>query len=921
MTELRFIGEWQLWLGVSVAAVLAAAAWRLYWRETRRRTDALRWLLPTLRALVVFLLVLMLTGPVLNHRTIIGELAHVLLFVDASESMTFTDEQMETPRKLFIAQQLGWLSADKFDVSLKRAAEHLHAAQQLAASAKSGLPAVEFNELVQNFTREVESAAELLTKVKVDVWPAVAAQNTKFLQELLTPARKLTATEPSRDAARIVRELSALTATAGKWEKDLRQTLNDYVTRVAAMPSPDIRAALERFDKTTRWQRLEAMLMGGAPSPLAQMAAKHHLELTALVGQKGEPLWWPEAGKLDPNMKAPQVFSLAPTNNTTDLSDAVRARVLDLKETQRTAVVLFSDGQHNDGTSPAETAKMLGNRNTPVFTVGLGTQNLVQDLAVLDVKGPETIFPDARVRGEIALKDDMKPGMPFTLKIEHHGQVLWEKNLLTEQKHTRAVEFDFPAKEFIAAELKRQDKDLTVAALPLNLKVSATVLEGEKSTNNNTGSLRFTAITQKPKLLLLDGRPRWEFRYLRNLFERDQRWEVNALLAGAGGEQRPWQRGLVTGTFPANREALMSYHLIVIGDLPQLQIRTDELEWMKEFVERRGGGLVFLDGRQEQLSRFTNSALASLFPVTWRGAAIDGAPVKFKLKAAGNTLAPLMLTSDALENAQLWAALPGPHWVAPAFALPGSETLVEAVAADRVVPALVFRRYGAGRVLYAAHDESWRWRYNVGDLHHQKFWNQVSKWIMEPPFPVQDKFVSLDSGPANYQPGQSADIRIRVRDAEGRVQTRANAEAQLFRDGKKVGAVALAADENLGGTFRGRTQPLTPGSYEVRVQVEGLPETAMKARTEFVVAGRSGGGSELTQLNCDEALLRQMASHSGGEFFREEDWGGLVERLKPMSKGKVVESRTILWQSYWWFTTIVLLLVAEWVLRKRAGML
>ena len=920
MTELRFIGEWQLWLGVSVAAALAALSARLYWRETRRRVDALRWLLPLLRALAVFLLVLMLTGPVLNHRKIVGELAHVLLFVDASESMAFTDEQMETPRKLFIAQQLGWLPADKFDVSLKRAAERLRVAQQLATAAKPEMPALDFNDLVQNFAREVETTAELLAKVKPEVWPNAAAQNTKFLQELLTPARKLTATEPSRDAGRVIREMSALAATAGKWEKDLRQALNEYVTRIAAAPDAGIKAALEKFDKTTRWQRLEAMLMGGEQSPLAQMAAKHHIELSAMAGQKSEPVWWPEGGKLNPNQKAPQSFSFPPTNTVTDLSDPVRARVLELKETERTAVVLFSDGQHNDGTSPAETAKMLGNRNAPIFTVGLGTQNLVQDLAVLDVKGPETIFPDARARGEIALKDDMRPGLPFTLRIEHNGQVLWEKNLLTEQKHLRAVEFDFAAKEFIAAELKRQDKDLTVAALPLNLKVSATVLEGEKSTNNNTGSLRFTAITQKPKLLLLDGRPRWEFRYLRNLFERDQRWEINALLSGVGGEQRPWQRGLLAGTFPVNREALMSYHLICFGDLPQNQLRTDELEWMKEFVERRGGGLIFLDGRQEQLSRFTNSALASLFPVTWRGAAIDGAAVKLKLKATGTTLAPLLLTADAQENAQLWATLPGPHWVAPAFTLPGAETLVEVEAAGRAVPALVFRRYGAGRVLYAAHDESWRWRYNVGDLHHQKFWNQVSKWIMEPPFPVQDKFVSLDSGPANYQPGQSAEIRVRIRDAQGRIQLQAKAEAQLFRDGKKVASVALAADESLGGMFRGKTEPLTPGRYEVRVQVEGLPETAMKARTEFGVATR-GGTSELTQLSCDEDTLRQMSFHSGGEFFREEDIGSLVERLKPMSKGKVVESRTILWQSWWGFGAVVLLLVLEWVLRKRAGML
>ena len=42
------------------------------------------------------------------------------------------------------------------------------------------------------------------------------------------------------------------------------------------------------------------------------------------------------------------------------------------------------------------------------------------------------------------------------------------------------------------------------------------------------------------------------------------------------------------------------------------------------------------------------------------------------------------------------------------------------------IPGLVFRRFGAGRVLYSAFDESWRWRKGVADMHHQRDWNQVA---------------------------------------------------------------------------------------------------------------------------------------------------------------------------------------------------
>jgi hypothetical protein len=40
-----------------------------------------------------------------------------------------------------------------------------------------------------------------------------------------------------------------------------------------------------------------------------------------------------------------------------------------------------------------------------------------------------------------------------------------------------------------------------------------------------------------------------------------------------------------------------------------------------------------------------------------------------------------------------------------------------------------------------------------------------------------------------------------------------------------------------------------------------------------------------------------------------------------LSTGQVIESDTVLWQSWWWFLPIVLLLTIEWILRKRFGML
>ena len=67
--------------------------------------------------------------------------------------------------------------------------------------------------------------------------------------------------------------------------------------------------------------------------------------------------------------------------------------------------------------------------------------------------------------------------------------------------------------------------------------------------------------------------------------------------------------------------------------------------------------------------------------------------------------------------------------------------------------------------------------------------------------------------------------------------------------------------------------------------------------------------------------MLEVAASSGGRYFREEDAAALLEVLAPMSRGKVIESKTVLWQSPWWFWSVILLLTGEWVLRKRWGLL
>ena len=277
------------------------------------------------------------------------------------------------------------------------------------------------------------------------------------------------------------------------------------------------------------------------------------------------------------------------------------------------------------------------------------------------------------------------------------------------------------------------------------------------------------------------------------------------------------------------------------------------------------------------------------------------------------------MAADEEQNQNLWLELPAPRTPASVVALSGTQVLAECVVNTTHVPYMVSRQCGAGRVLYLASDETWRWRYKNADVWHQRFWNQLAKYVMPPPFTVSDEYVSIDTGPVSYEFGEAVNVRIRLFGLDGQPAEQAIVDALVWKDDRVVGQISLTSDENLPGIYRGQFGRLPHGSYEVSVQAAGFSASSLKARTEFSVLPIET--SEMTQTAVNHELLHQMATASGGMYLPEEDFGNLCALLEPFSDGRIVESDTLIWQSYWWFGAIVLLLTLEWLLRKRVGLL
>ncbi|HYR57798.1 MAG TPA: VWA domain-containing protein, partial [Chthoniobacteraceae bacterium] len=858
-TTLRFIGGWPWWAGLLLALALGAAAWLLYRRETQPLRRWLNFLLPALRVLAVVLIVLMLSGPILHHRKTIGQLSRLWLFVDGSQSMELTDPSMDAGRKIAILQRLGLLREDAVKMDLPRATAALTEVQALAESGRNfkSAPVEQWKTLLSSFSSKIGEAQSAISSA---VEPPRAES---FRRDLSDPARELAARPAERvdDRVRAIGDLLRLGEAAKRWAGELRESFERGIREQAANEQSPLGSAIAKFNTMPRWQRLQAELLTGEGAPLlAKLGERHDVQLLALDGGAARKIWQPTGADSALPAALPK-----PAGEITNLATGLKNAATDQEKSARAALVLFTDGQHNEGESPVEVAKILAGRGVPIFTVGFGAETRPRDLAVVKVDAPDAVFFEDRVRGQIVLKDDMPAGQPFTVTIKDGDKTVWQQALVTDGQNLRRVAFDFPISDIVKERLRRQQSEQKISGVPVELGVAVSHVEGDSQPANDRASLRLRAVTQRRRILLLDGSSRWESRYLRNLFERDEQWEINAVISGATADAG-WPRGDRDGTFPNEPALLASYDLIVFGEVPRTIFKDDELQMIQDFVGKRGGAIVFIDGPRGRLKEFDGTPLAPLFPVEWRGDGVRDGITRLALTDRGAGIAALSLAADRAQNADIWQGLRPPHWIAGATPLPGAETLVEADANGKKMPAAVYRPFGAGKVFYHAFEDSWRWRYEVADLYHVRYWNQIANWVAELPFAVRDKFISLDAGAVTYRPGDSADLRVRLRDGENKPVTNATVDAVLYRDGTRAATIRLTPDENAGGLFRGKTAALEPGSYEVAVESIAIPANELKARAEFKVEPRETG--ELTQLSLNEALLRQMSATSGGQYLR-----------------------------------------------------
>jgi hypothetical protein len=478
----------------------------------------------------------------------------------------------------------------------------------------------------------------------------------------------------------------------------------------------------------------------------------------------------------------------------------------------------------------------------------------------------------------------------------------------------------------------------------------------------------------RTKLLLVEGWPRWEFRYIKNLFETrdvsvklqyvlfhpDRIAEVPSRPAMSASAARPPELSQATA-LPGNQEEWNKFDVIILGDVAPSMLPAETQEAITQFVTQRGGTLVVVSGPKFMPHHYGNTPLAEILPVRCDASdsiflASPERVFRIGLTVEGRAHTILREKVDPTENVQVWQSFPPIFWRHAVTATkPGATVLAYAVpipppdflkpaasetggnapkdgneaslrrreAFERENALLALHNVAAGRVLFLGFDSTWRLRYGLGDTYHHRLWGQILRWATANKLLAGTDFVRIGTDRTRYPTGQPVQVRAKIlRTDYSPVQSDTVAVKILSTDGKTL-RQPLKYTESSNGMYEAEVKGLPGGTYRVELDApaaqpmlasEGLQTvwTQFSVDPAFLV--------ETAELAPDRGLMSQLAALSRGIVAEPADAARVLDALGPGTVVEYERHEYVLWNSWPLWLAMILLASAEWILRKKVGL-
>jgi len=591
-----------------------------------------------------------------------------------------------------------------------------------------------------------------------------------------------------------------------------------------------------------------------------------------------------------------------PTAQSTRLGDSLLEVVNKHGGQSITGVLILSDGSSNGGVDPVDVARELGERNIPVYTIGLGVTE-PDDVRIQTVFVPDTVFFEDEVPVRVLLHSQGFNGREVEVALTLDGKPVASKSV-TLAGGTQSERFSF---------VPDQKVDTT------KLSISASCPAGDINPSNNSVDRSLRVIDDKIKVLYVERAPRWEYRYLRGILTRDHRLDVKFLLTEGDPELAKASDEYIE-KFPDKASEAFRYDLVILGDVPADYFEADQLERIEELILEHGGSLLMLAGRNNAPMSYRETPIETLLPVKiGRGSFEKVEPTVFPVPTEKGLESLLVRLAPTEEKTRAtWER------VKPLYSLPGLDG-VKAGAEDNVLvflsniakdeepyPLVVWQRYGTGKSLFVATDQLWRLRKEHGDEYHARFWKQTIQFLTLSRLLGENKRIRLATDRKLYREGDRVQVYANVLDESFKpVESPSYIVMIRSPDRDQATPLALEAIPGSPGLFQGFYTPERAGDYHLKSVLadEKFSNIASFAATD--------ANREQIKPEMQEQTLRKISELSGGRYLEMSDLPQLEELLKAEPRTASVTQEASLWDRWYVFAFVLGCLATEWFVRRR----
>ncbi len=604
--------------------------------------------------------------------------------------------------------------------------------------------------------------------------------------------------------------------------------------------------------------------------------------------------------------------TLPADNQRSKIAESVRDVLESVGDRALAAVVLLSDGSDNTDTRDASWWAAIKAAGVPVHTVGFGATHLSQDIELAEV----TIDGQAGIESTVTAR----------LRIRHSDIGDARVRVFAGEQLLYADDLDFSDKpeEFVHS-INFNSGEAGIK----NLRFLVDSATTESNMVNNTQQ-RMLIVSDNPKrVLYVEGEPRWEYKFLRRALSGYSNAEIVSLLRTS--PNKFYRQGVndadeLADGFPASRDALFAYDAIIIGSLEAVELSTEQQANLRDYVNIRGGSLLFIAGRNGLGDGgWGRSAVSAALPVVLSGSNnvsdYKRQQISVEPTRQGYRTSWLQLDEDAATNNNYWSELPA---VADIQSVgepkPGSTVLLEALVDGSREPLLVWHRYGQGQSYVFGTSGTWRWQMRMPSENqwHETFWQQFVSHLVSGSLPQTsfeqsspvvrdaDEFpVSVIARQNDFEPLTGGEIAVNVETPSGQTKQ-----------------VTLRADINQPGRFTGSVVADEDGPYAVAL----VQELAGEAAAASVLASapekqqwwiKQTNSAEQFNTIQNRPFLERLASETGGQYLAAANVDQLAELLTLQNAGSTRESVLPLWNMPALFILLFLGKLLEWFLRLR----